>query len=560
MSKIQRKIYRKESHSISLSHEILELKVRLFLSVPWTQFLQSKVWSNTHQVSKITYVIVLALIVGTGATSTAQISVRCQAALDTKTSSPDIKNSTDNSSNNVALNRADPVRLIPSSTLPSEWSPIIAELVELVESARVPYKVISEWRQINVRSLIAEKTAELIKRFGKQSANAILTEVRNQAINNILSSAEWMHENKERTLTDSSQKPHKVKIFAPHLKKNFLHQTGEIYSALFSPDSSKTLTTSSLGIVRLWDTQTGSLLHTLHQSGVRIKSALFSPNGQSVLTIPNDYTAQLWNTKTLELITTFVGHVEEIREARFSPDGQQILTVSNDTTAKLWDVKTGKEILTLKGHDLPVSLAAFSLDGLIILTASFDKTAKLWDARTGKLLHTLAEHANSIISIAFSPDGSQVLTASFDKSAKLWDTRTGDVLYSFEGHTDWLTVAVFSPNGYQILTASQDTTAKLWDIRTRRELHTFKGHTKALESAVFSPDGLKVLTASDDSTAKLWDAQTGELLYTFDSHKNWLYSALFSPDGAQVLMASADTTATLWSLYPDIEVNGFLPE
>ena len=366
-----------------------------------------------------------------------------------------------------------------------------------------------------------------------------------------------------------------------------LHDTQNFLDAVFDPNMRSILTASEDGTARLWDIETGTLLHTL-QHGRKVWKAHFSLDGQWVVTASADKTARLWDTKTGKELHT-LEHEGEVWNARFSRDGRWVATASMDTTARLWEAQTGKLLQTLE-HDDKVGEARFSSDGRWVATASMDTTARLWEAQTGKLLQTL-EHDDKVWDASFSPDGQWVVTASEDGMARLWEAQTGKLLQTLE-HDDKVWDASFSPDGQWVMTASADKTARLWDSQTGTRLHTLQ-HDDDVIHASFSHDGKWMVTSSEDGTAALWETQSGRQRYRLTlphrenvsaspvvnvhfsrndqrvvtvslgstiglwdiqtgkplqtlPHKGKVKQASFSPDGQRVVTASMDTTARLW--------------
>ena len=93
-------------------------------------------------------------------------------------------------------------------------------------------------------------------------------------------------------------------------------------------------------------------------------SAAFSPDGKRIVTASWDQTARIWNANTGELIHTLAGHTAWVGSAAFSPDGNRIVTASADGTARIWhDTRVAKSMHVLAlarhdrlGHDSPVNL------------------------------------------------------------------------------------------------------------------------------------------------------------------------------------------------------------
>ncbi|NEP29186.1 tetratricopeptide repeat protein, partial [Moorena sp. SIO3I6] len=188
----------------------------------------------------------------------------------------------------------------------------------------------------------------------------------------------------------------------------------------------------------------------------------FSRDGKQILSGSNDRTVRLWDTESGQLIHTLQGHTRAVSNIAFSPDGKQIVSSSWDKTVRLWDTETGQLIHPLQGHTSYVDAIAFSPDGKQILSGSHDSTLRLWDTETGQLIHPLQGHTSYVTAIAFSPDGKQILSSSNDRTVRLWDTETGQLIHTFEGHTSRVNAIAFSRDGKQILSGSNDRTVRLW--------------------------------------------------------------------------------------------------
>lgn len=280
--------------------------------------------------------------------------------------------------------------------------------------------------------------------------------------------------------------------------------------------------------------------------GQRVFSAVYSPDGSRILTSSADATARVWDAGTGAQLAVLSGHGDRVFDAAYSSDGTRIVTASRDKTARVWDAGTGSPLLVLRGHADRVACAAFSPDGTRIVTASWDKLARIWDARTGSLLVTLAGHSDVLYTAAFSPDGSRIVTASQDKTARIWNSKTGAQIAVLAGHGDYVASAAYSPDGSRIVTASADTTARIWDAHSAAPLAVLLGHGDVVYSAAFSPDGKRVVTGSWDKTARIWDARTGAQLAILSGHTATIASAAYSPDGGRIVTASQDATGRIW--------------
>jgi hypothetical protein len=300
------------------------------------------------------------------------------------------------------------------------------------------------------------------------------------------------------------------------------------------------------GIVYLGADFAGSRVHekNLLPQGHKgaVFSAVYSDDWKKILSTSDDFTTKEWDAETGECLKTMAGHLLGATSAVCSVDEKKILYASEDETIIECNAKTGECVKILEGHTDIVTSVVYSSDGKKILSVSDDRTIKEWDARTGECVRTLAGHEDKVNSAVYSSDGEKILSASDDRTIKEWDARTGECVRTLAGHEDEVTRAVYSGVGEKILSASWDDTIKEWDVETGKCVKTLAGHKSVVTSVVYSCDGKKILSASLDNTIKEWDAGTGECLKTLTGHTKEVTSAVYSKDGKKILSASEDST------------------
>jgi WD40 repeat protein/tetratricopeptide (TPR) repeat protein/tRNA A-37 threonylcarbamoyl transferase component Bud32 len=200
-----------------------------------------------------------------------------------------------------------------------------------------------------------------------------------------------------------------------------------IKHAAFSGDGHSLVTAGADGIARVWDAQTGGLLHAWTHGG-ELRSAGFDRMGRRLVTTSTDRTACLWDLITDQLIEPRLAHLAPVNQASFSPDGRLVVTASDDGTAQIWDAATGARVAPPLQHDAPVLQAEFSPDGQLIATGSGGRDigdrgqARLWETSTGDLVGVPMRHGKEVFCVAFRPPGGgHLLTAArFDPTAKVW--------------------------------------------------------------------------------------------------------------------------------------------
>jgi WD40 repeat protein len=74
---------------------------------------------------------------------------------------------------------------------------------------------------------------------------------------------------------------------------------------------------------------------------------------------------RIWETATGNLLHTLVGHERAVNCMILTPDGRSIITGSDDKTIKIWQLQNGRLINNLYGHNTPVLSVAVGGNTLV---------------------------------------------------------------------------------------------------------------------------------------------------------------------------------------------------
>jgi WD40 repeat protein len=311
----------------------------------------------------------------------------------------------------------------------------------------------------------------------------------------------------------------------------------------FSPDGHLLAAGSTGDRIRIWNVQSGTLLHTLTSETMKDVWALaFSPDGRVLASGSEGIVARtsssagvlyeavtFWDVKSGRKLSTSLADLLVGLALAFSPDGRTLAVAALDGIALLRSGDGSNQ------HFFPFDYAmsvAFSPDGKVLAAGTdggYDpahhlhpSSIALWDVASGKHLLTIPHQSGAISSLAFSPDGHLLATASAEKAVAVWSVATGTLFRAFEGHSGAVTAVAFSPDGRMLAAGSADQTIQLWEVRNGTLVRTLNGHTTAIASIAFSPDGRTLASGSSDvtlalwadQTVKLWNVNTGSLLRT----------------------------------------------
>jgi WD40 repeat protein len=331
------------------------------------------------------------------------------------------------------------------------------------------------------------------------------------------------------------------------------HKASRITKLQFSPDGRFVLSIASIGEVRVWETDTGTVrwqydlskdLRDYFRSGrpasaranVAITHAQASPDGRLLALL----TANGMKVVHFDGLKDFFT-VEKATYAYFSSDSRRMVSIRVPETEKdsnaagemqLWNLETGQFI---RSEPISPASVVFSPDRRFFLTATREGMSKVplvgvWNLETGEKVSAMKggfETGGNILSFSpvFSPDGARVLLPSGSGAINsnlvltVYELATGKELARMVGPSAGLT-AVFSPDGKRIAAAgnarlSGGHQVQMWDAASGRELLNLKvpgAPGPSSRKLSFSPDGHRLtLTSSipfvaSTATETTWDA------------------------------------------------------
>ena len=314
-----------------------------------------------------------------------------------------------------------------------------------------------------------------------------------------------------------------------------------------SPDG-RLLASGDSGSLSLWDLATGKAVRTMegHRQLFPAIALAFSPDGGLHTIASRQSLGDRSVTDEIETVHTLKADYIGTVAIAFSADGRLLARALSDETVHLLDPATMAEVRILRRHRSWVTAVAFSPDGRQLASASQDKTVRLWDPASGAAVRTLEGHGDTVTAVAFSPDGRLLASASGDRTVRLWDSFTGAAVRTLDGHALGVTAVAFSTDGRLLASASRDKTVRLWDPATGVLVRTLEGHGDVVTALAFSPLGRLLASGSGDKTLRLWDPTTGAAVHTLEGHGDRIAAVAFNPDGHLLASISRDETERWW--------------
>lgn len=202
--------------------------------------------------------------------------------------------------------------------------------------------------------------------------------------------------------------------------------TDAVLHLKFSPTGDRLYSASHDGLVRIWNTQDGTLLPSI-DAGREVVGIGVSPDGTQLATIPSDGPVQLWDLSNNSLSTDLGGTGGyDTSEAVFSPDGQY-LAADLATGLYLWRLSDGALIWNQVQNSMAV---AYSPDGQYLAYADLDanNSVVLASPDGAETIRTVDLTQGPVFDLFFSPDGA-LLAANDGIEIRIWRVSDGQLAY-----------------------------------------------------------------------------------------------------------------------------------
>jgi WD40 repeat protein/serine/threonine protein kinase len=151
----------------------------------------------------------------------------------------------------------------------------------------------------------------------------------------------------------------------------------------------------------------------------------FSSDGALLASASRDHTLRVWDTESGLLLHALGGHRGQLLSLAFQPERARLVSGGFDESVRLWDTQTGAELVALQRLGSHVGAVSFSADGQLLAIGLGDGGLSLHDAASLDTLHELLGHMGGIASVAFHPDQPRLVSASEDGTIRVWDTDDG---------------------------------------------------------------------------------------------------------------------------------------
>ncbi len=166
-------------------------------------------------------------------------------------------------------------------------------------------------------------------------------------------------------------------------------------------------------IVKVVDIERDSMLSSIYMKGHTDRSpqAALTPDGKRLVTSATDKALRVWDTTTGSLLHSFDGLSAEVTTLAVSPDGSNFAIGLRDGLGSVWSFDPLKRNAELEGHKRTVNSIAFSPNGKSVITTSSDQSYAIWDAASGHNLKQISRENTFFYGAVYNKDATRIVTA-----------------------------------------------------------------------------------------------------------------------------------------------------
>lgn len=361
-----------------------------------------------------------------------------------------------------------------------------------------------------------------------------------------------------------------------------------VFRVVCTPDGKLLATGDNKGTARVWDVESGKVLHELKGHKQAVYTVAISADGKRLFTGSDDETVRVWNLETGETTKIFKPTLGDIFTIELSPDGKQLLVAceAKNNSILLLDSET---MDVKRRFEVPRStyIARFSPDGKQVAGICHDNQLYIFEAETGKIIHQLPLPEVNHWALRYSEDGKELYcgldnmlvcvdvasgkrtfppadqpmlpgytqaVVAFANGTVVWALDDGGLAVGIPGskrppavlmEEDSFSELAITPDGTKLLAGCDDDRAYVFDEKGKK-LST-ANHGSTITAVAWAPDGRAFVTGGWDERIAVWDAESSQLRHGMGGHDGTIRGLSFGPSGV-LLSISDDKTLRAWDI------------
>jgi WD40 repeat protein len=240
-----------------------------------------------------------------------------------------------------------------------------------------------------------------------------------------------------------------------------------------------------------------------------VSGCAFSPDGSRLVTSSRDKEARIWDAETGELIHVLPVHCGPLYGCAWSADGMFVATAGDEPALGLFDAASGDCLDELWPGGITMFSCAFSPDTCTLYAA--DDYDRLWafGIHERQFLGRILGSSYSSRFLALSHDGSILAMGNRERGLRLQDAFSGEVVGDFNQLAGQTCCCAFFPSDDRLLMGTEEGELGILQVDPPGLLESWDDGGGDITACAVSPDGGLLAYARKGKRPSPLDEDTG---------------------------------------------------
>lgn len=222
--------------------------------------------------------------------------------------------------------------------------------------------------------------------------------------------------------------------------------------------------------VQIFDTRTGKRRDWLVGHPGVVKSLAFSIDGRRFASGSADRVVRIWDTQSKTVLLSLHGHSKEIESVEFNED-RKTLTSRSEKETIVWDIERGVKLKETKEENYFENnrKRALSASRKFALVQEYEKPFRLVHAATNETIKEFV-FIDQLDSLVFCPDEEHFLVKPWWGGWQLWSINSKKPIREFDVGYSFYNQVAFHPDGKTFITGGEGQNILMFDLESAKTI------------------------------------------------------------------------------------------